>query len=379
MKIVRLIQEFPEEINRGLAPNVYYISKEQVKQGHKVWIFSFTKEIPSRITKDGIKIIRLKMPPAIRWTGGLTFFSAIKKERIEPDIVHGLQPISLGWLFPLAKINLKSKTALSLHCSIQPLKHGYVSGFKNIIQNYEFTFLSRYLSKRVDLILPVAKFIKNELKQLKINQNIIKPVPSGINYKMFNKNRPKKEEDGAFNILYVGRFAQLKGLSYLLDSFKVLNKDGGFRLTLIGGQKTDDCYESVLNTIKKLNISNDVKIINTLPQEKIIKYYHSSDLFILPSICEPRGKVILEAMASGVPVIATDSGGTSEIIKNNKNGILVSARDTRAIINETLNIKNNKILRENLIKNGIATAKIFDWSTIAEQYSIRFKNLINEK
>jgi glycosyltransferase involved in cell wall biosynthesis len=379
MKIVRLIQEFPEQINRGLAPNVYYISKEQVNQGHEVWVFAFTKNHPSKEKIDGINIHRIKKPPLLRWFGGLAFFSAIKNTRISPDIVHGLQPISFGWLFPLARFLIKTKYILSIHCSIFPLKKGYVTGLKNKLQNFEFTLLCRLLTKKVDLILPVANFIKTELTSINIPNKKIKVIPSGINFNLFHANNLNFHKGNIFTILFVGRFVQMKGLPHLIKALHSLNKHGNFKLLLVGGHASDDSYDKIINMINMYNLKASIEIINTLPQDKIIKYYHTSNVFVLPSICEPRGKVILEAMASGLPVIATKSGGTSEIIKDKINGLLIPPKDSSAISSSILKIKKDNDLTAAMIDNGLETSKYYDWGIITKKYTNSFKCSINEK
>ena len=142
-----------------------------------------------------------------------------------------------------------------------------------------------------------------------------------------------------------------------------------WQLHLVGGLENDDDYFNIKKLISQLNLKNKIKLIHPLPQDKLIKYYQMANVFVLPSLCEPYGKVILEAMASGVPIIATNRGGTQEIIKNKENGILVSVKNSKSIANAINNLFINVKLKNYMIKNGFKTAETHDWKNIANQYT----------
>ncbi len=382
MIIVRLIEEFPHEINRGLSPNVYYISREQVKQGNQVWIFSFTKDKPSKELKDGITIYRIKKPHKIRWNGGVAFAKAIKKQNIQPDIIHGLNCIPFGWRISKMRKILNCKYAMSLHTSILPLKHGYIKGFKNKLRNLEFTYLAKYLAQKVDLILPISNFIKSELIANNIPKDKIKVVPQGIDFELFNQAAKQKEIKMFpiinINLLYIGRFVQMKGLNYLIDACKILNnKNINFTLYLVGGKNDDDDYSNIINKLIILGLKDKINIIPPIPQKEILKYYKLADIFILPSLYEPFGKVILEAQAANVPAIATNAGGVGDVITHNKDGIIVSSKSSKEIANSIIELSRNKIIYSRLAENGISNAKNYDWNLISNQYLDIFQNYGN--
>ena len=382
MKIVRLIYKFDKNISGGIIPNTYYISQHQVKQGHQVWIFAFTKEKPKKEIIDGIKVIWIKKPKFIRWLGGVAFFKAIKKQKINPDIIHGLNAIPFGWLFPFWKNKIKAKYILSVHGSIKALEQGYVKGWKNILDSFEFSKLITFLAKKVDLILPVAEFIKKELITADIPSKKIQVIPTGLDFSLFynpvwqeklKQDLSKKEK---ITILNVGRFAQLKGLTYLIKAINLLKKEVNCELILIGGKKDDNDYKNIIDLISKLNLQKIVHIKSPLPYKELPKIYHQADIFVLSSIYEPKGKVIQEAQAAGLPVIATNAGGTTELIKHKENGILISPKNENEIKRAILEIISNQNLKEKIAKNGIATTKNLDWKIIAEKYSQEFSKIL---
>lgn len=372
MKIVRLIEEFPAEINRGLAPNVYYISREQVKQGHQVWIFAFTKEKPGKELKDGITICRIPRPNKIRWNGGLAFTEAIKKEKINPDIIHGLNCIPFGWFISKMRKVIAAKYVMSLHTPIFPFRHNYIKGFKNILRNIEFSNLCRFLAKRVDLVLPITNYIKNELIEANTDEDKIEVIPPGIDLDKFPPKdiTTKKIISDKINLLYVGRFAQMKGLKYLISACQIIkNKGITFHLDMIGGKKDDDDFYQTTNLIKKLRLTNNISIIPPVSQSKLIHYYNKSDVLVLPSLFEPFGKVILEAQTLGLPVISTNSGGPRDMIKNNYNGLLIPPQDSQSLAKYIEILANNEVLRSQISANARKNAVKYDWKIIADKYS----------
>lgn len=378
MIIVRLAEKFPKEIERGLTPNIFYISKYQVQQGHQVYVFSFTKEKPSEEIKDGIKIFRIKKPHFVRTFGGLALFKAIKEKGIKPDIVHGLNAIPFGWLFPLAKKCFITKYVLSVHGSILPLIKKYLTRLKDRLNSLEFSMLIVYLAKRVDLVLPIKSFIKKELISKGVPEEKIRIIPTGLDFNLFNKQAFPKEKQ--FTILYVGRFVQKKGIRYLIKALDLLRKEGILvKLKLVGGQKTDNDYHNIVNLIKKLNLQDQVGVKTAILYKELPQIYHSSHLFVFPSLDEDLGKVGLEAMACKLPVIATFPWGESEIIQHEKNGLLVPIKNEGAIAQAIKRIWENKELREKLIKNGEETAKKYDWKIIAQKYTQAFEELLAKK
>lgn len=383
MKIVRLIPEFNKNVSGGLTPNVYYLSREQVRKGHQVWIFAFTKENPKKEIIDGIKVIWIKKPKFIRWLGGISFFKAIRKEKINPDIIHGLNAIPFGWFFPLWKNRLKTKYVLSVHGSIKSLKKDYIKGWKNILDSFEFSKLITFLAKRVDLVLPIADFIREELILSGISSKKIQVIPTGIDFNLFynsaweeklNRDLSKKEK---ITILNVGRFAQLKGLTYLIKAINLLKNRVNCELILIGGKKTDNEYKNIIDLISKLNLQKIIHIKNSLPYKELPKIYHQADIFVLSSIYEPRGKVIQEALAAGLPIVATNAGGVTEFIQHKENGLLVPTKNEKEIRNAILEIINNQKLRKKIIQNGIMAAKNLDWKIIAKLYTKEFEKILN--
>jgi glycosyltransferase involved in cell wall biosynthesis len=175
-----------------------------------------------------------------------------------------------------------------------------------------------------------------------------------------------------FKLLYVGRFDQLKGINFLIDSLSKLSLEN-YKLDIIGF----DTNENKDKLLKLINNSDKKEKINFIGQvkygEELFSYYDKADILILPSLQETQGKTHLEAMARGVSVIATNVGGIPNIVKHNITGILVKPSSSIEIKNAIEVLYYDKKLQKNLIKNGYKMAKN---STIDKITDLTIKVLI---
>lgn len=146
-------------------------------------------------------------------------------------------------------------------------------------------------------------------------------------------------------VLYTGRFVAEKGLPYLLEAFKDVQ---GARLLMVGGGFDE-------HLVKKWIVANPeqasrMNVFPYMPYEKMPLVYATSDIFVLPSLSEGLSRSVMEAMASGIPVIATDVGGNPELIEDC--GILVPPKDPQALSEAINRLLKDKPERERLGKLG---------------------------
>ena len=154
-----------------------------------------------------------------------------------------------------------------------------------------------------------------------------------------------------YKILFVGRLIECKGIPFLIESFRrVLKNNINARLFLVGdGVEVDRIREN----ISFLNIEPYVFFLGY--QENPRSFMSIADLLVLPSKEEGFGRVLLEAMGAGTPVIGTNIGGIPEIIEHGTNGLLVDHGDIEALKNSIIKILKNNSLREKIIQGGYET------------------------
>jgi glycosyltransferase involved in cell wall biosynthesis len=102
--------------------------------------------------------------------------------------------------------------------------------------------------------------------------------------------------------------------------------------------------------------------------DKLPDYYLDADLFVLPSLAEGMPNVVLEAMGSGLPIVATRVPGSEELIQHGENGYLVASRDSQALAQTLITLINDRTLREKMGKQSKEIVSQYTWESIAEQY-----------
>ena len=189
--------------------------------------------------------------------------------------------------------------------------------------------LTRWIIKHASAVITVCEALKKELLRLSISSPPITVLRNGVDLQRFQPVdrillRDKMELDGTV-LVSVGRLATLKGhdltiraLSYLPDTSLLLVGDGPER------KRLEALAES-------LGVSKRVRFLGSQPQHRLKEYYSVGDISILSSSREGWANVLLESMACGTPVVATDVGGSREVIGNADVGRLASERTPEAI------------------------------------------------
>ena len=168
---------------------------------------------------------------------------------------------------------------------------------------------------------------------------------------------------GSF-ILFVGNISPRKNILALLQAFNKLKKRGIKHKLVIAGKK-DQRYEQVLKTLNELNLGGEVIFTGYVPEEDLPKLYNAADLFVYPSLYEGFGLPILEAMACGTPVVASNVSSLPEVAGDA--GLLVNPQDVDALTNAMYKVLTDDKLKESLIDKGLERAKFFSWEKTARE------------
>ena len=160
-----------------------------------------------------------------------------------------------------------------------------------------------------------------------------------------------------YRLLFVGRLAPEKGISHLLGATKELIASGNpVELHVVGEGSLET---DLRNQVKALSLTDRVFFHGFVPQgEALRRFYRESDVFILPSLYDQQPKVLLEAMAHSLPIVATSVGGTPSLIQNGHNGLLVPPARPEAIATAICRILTDGDLRQQFVENGLAYARL---------------------
>lgn len=204
-------------------------------------------------------------------------------------------------------------------------------------------------------------------------------IPNGIDLEHFSPDVPAIEElrDGKLNILFVGRLEYRKGLKYLINAFKQIKGElPNTRLIIIGpGTSLRRKYERQVKHIKL----EDVVFVGYVAYDELPRYYKSADIFCSPATGgESFGIVLLEAMAMGKPVIATNIEGYANIVDHGTDGLLVPPKDEPSLTQAIISLLSDESLRQRLGNNGILKAQNYSWKEISQKVLQYYLSVLGE-
>jgi glycosyltransferase involved in cell wall biosynthesis len=161
-------------------------------------------------------------------------------------------------------------------------------------------------------------------------------------------------------VLTICRISPEKGLTYLIEASRtIIEKFPNIRIIIKGFYEpyasSAKYYEELIGLIRKRNLQQHITILETSPHSEIPKYLSAADVFVLPSISEGLPLVILEALATGIPVVASKVGGIPDIIINEYNGLLVKPRDVESLAKAVLRILLDARLKNRITAGGLKT------------------------
>ncbi len=247
------------------------------------------------------------------------------------------------------------------------------SKFSSVSNFFIIKFLKRAF-KRMDKIVFVSEYLYNESK--KVFGDIVndkgKIILNGINTFNIDKEKTLNLKEG-FNILFPGGPKLKKGGDILIEAIKdLINEIPELNLYIALNVPENHLIRQL---VKKYHLENHVNFVGFLKPNEYMALLNSVDLLAMPSRMEPFGMVYLEAMSLGIPVIASNVGGGVEIIKNHRNGILISP-EPNEVADAILDLYINTDKREKISKNNLNDIKNFEWSSTIERYIELYSELI---
>ena len=209
-------------------------------------------------------------------------------------------------------------------------------------------------------------------------------IPAGVDLDLF---RPVAREEARRmlgltekrGILYVGRVEPLKGLDILLEAVARLDDPGDTRLLIVGGASTFDTELNRLQSLtSELGISHMVTFTGAVPQDELPNYYGAADIFVLPSHYESFGLAALEAMACGIPVVASRVGGLKAFIRDGETGYLIPWRCAEPFAQRLDMLLANPALRETMGRAARSKAQEMGWSRVADRMLDYYSSVIGQ-
>ncbi|MDY6893955.1 MAG: glycosyltransferase family 4 protein [Thermotogota bacterium] len=295
--------------------------------------------------------------------------SILKNEKI--DIIHHFLPVTYPRIISFLPFN---KSIIEKY----PFVLGPISyppywpskGFGKMI-DYLSKPLFKKCIKEADILLVQTKHTRDLVKLINPEKEVIIISP-GVDTSIFKPDASAVRE---LEVLTVGNLTPRKGMEYLIKAISIVKKDFPNILLRIIGTGPHEVY--LKNLSSSLDLSHNVIFEGYTSQNYLIKCYKRATIFCSPSLVEPFGVVILEAMACGKPIVATKTEGAIEMIQNGKEGFLVDIADPKSIANILLTLFHHPELIELMGTNALKkTQRYYSWSSAAKIYNNIYKSVV---
>jgi len=375
MKILH-VSSVPISYPGGTEKVIWELARRQAKK-NKVTIlqtnlYEEKKKFKRRYLKEGIEIITCKNDFFLGGFGySREFVRKLKEIWANFDIVHVHGHGRFTSNFSLKFLHKKKPIIYSPQGFFHDKKNSFFKKMYNLI----FKGRLRFATFSTGLTENDYKTFES----LGIARESVRIIPCGIETEKFREVNKKnilkfKRKYGLSKktLLYVGRIHESKGLQYVIKSIK----DIDCKLLVVGydaGFKKD-----LTHLIEKLDLGDKVIFTGKLGDEDLARAYFSSDAFVLFSEWEGFGIVVLEAMASGLPVIVSDRGALPTLIKNRENGLIAKFPNVKELEKQIKLLFENKKLNQKIKKSGQIFVKNFKYPKISKQYRKLYEKAIKK-
>ena len=360
MKIMQIMPEFGLAGAETMCEN---LTNELIKFGEDVVVVSlydYHSAITDRLEKNNVRIIYLNKKPGLDLSIIIKLIKILKKEK--PDVLHTHRYV-MQYVIPAAILTRIKRRVHTVH-NIAKMEN---TGIARKLNYFFYKFAH---------VTPVALsgiVQKTVIEEYHLNPTKVPVVLNGIN---LSKCRIKEEYSikKNFTILHIGRFSEQKNHVGLISAYKTIHeKYPNTILELVGdGEKKSECEKLV----QGLGLKSSVRFCGH--QNNVFDLLQQADLFVLPSNYEGIPMTLIEAMGTGLPIVATAVGGIPDMLEDGKDALIVQNKKDE-LIKAISKMIDEKKLREKLGHNAVQRAKDFSSDVMAKQYLNLYKNGLGDK
>lgn len=280
--------------------------------------------------------------------------------------IHAFFGVPSGFVAGLLSAEFTVPYLVSLRGSDVP---GYSERFKNL-----YPILAPFIKrvwKRATFVVTNSEGLKKLALETAPTQ-LIEVIPNGVDTDHF---QPAAQKNGQNFVITTGatRITKRKGLVYLLEAVNNLRyRYPEIRVEIMGdgGER-----ENLLSFVQDNHLEEQVKFFGRIPKENTLAYYQQADVFILPSFNEGMSNALLEALATGLPAIVTDTGGSHELVTEGVNGLYIEKKSAKSIEIALEQFLENRVLLSSFGLESRKRALELNWQQVAQSYLSLYQKL----
>lgn len=359
-----------------VAPH-HHGARTREQLGEKIRVRRFRYFLPPRqadIAYGGNAVSRVSRSPL--YALKLASFLAVSLLRA---VFNRASVVNAHWLIPqgvvavLAAVLTRQKVVVTVH-----------GGDVFSLNSPLLRRVKRFALRRADAVVVNSSATRAACLDLYPGREY-ETIPMGVDTERF-RPQPKSAELvsryglGDFTVLFVGRLTEDKGVGYLLRALHQLKASGATFTALIVG--SGDQEVELKEYVAEHGLADVVVFTGWVPSEQLVDYYNTADVFVGPSIVgskgweEALGLVFIEALATGLPVITTRTGGIGDVVEDGITGFMVDQRSSEQLVDSLTALYEDRELLHRLSRNGRAVVeKRFSWTTVADRYADVFRDV----
>lgn len=373
-------------IVNGVVIAISSLREAYEKKGHQTYIFApqvddYIEEEKNIFRYKSINLThKVKYPIAIP----LSFRAKRIITQFNPDIIHIHHPFLLSSPAIIYGRDLGIPKILTLHTQYEKYTH-YLSPIPERLTQEVVKKIITNLADKVNCFTTPSSSMKELIKNYGIKKRI-EVIPNAIKLEAFREKEERKcreirekynlKEDEKI-ILYLGRVAKEKSIDKLLEVIALIKRRGIDKVKLLIVGK-GPALEELQELAKVLQIAPEVIFTGEVRNEEVKNYYKIAYLFVTASLTETFGIVIIEALASGIPVLAVKAPGIVDIITDGVEGILVE-NEVGQFAEALEKVVKNPQLREVLSQGALKTSAQYDIDTISERMLNLYQEIIEQE
>ncbi|MBN2518221.1 MAG: glycosyltransferase family 4 protein [Candidatus Altiarchaeota archaeon] len=366
MNILITSSIFPPEIG-GPATYAYEFSRRALELGHKVSVVTLAESPPEKLSGVDVSWVRRSQSTAL--ARGSLFFTEIMKKAKSCDLIYAQNPAAIGLPSVLVGKILRKPVVVKYVGDTaweKAFREGKTKKFlddflKHPDANTNIIKIQRYVFGNADRIITPSDYLKGLLVEFyKVPEGKVYVIPNAV-----SADIPKIRKSKDPVIITVARIVPWKGIQDVIGLMPgLLKKRPHLEYWVVG---TGPYEDTLKKEVEKAGLSENVRFFGSLSHSETLARVASAHVFVLNSLYEGMAHVLLEAMAVGTPVVATDICGNPELIENGKNGFLVKPDDKEGLKKAVEELLKNRSKAEKFSLKAGEFVKAYNWDNLMQK------------
>jgi glycosyltransferase involved in cell wall biosynthesis len=378
MNVLLATDYFPPHVGGGVEQVTYHMAEELTKLGHRVAVLTLnTCRASFREDVHGIDVYRarpleltnvLGMQSAVSTEVGKLMQEICRREQI--DVLHAN---NLYFYTTLAACLYPNSSEVPLVTTLHVGQVSKMEGIARYLAKFYENSIGRWILAKSKHVIAVSRAVGHYAETMGVDSSKISVIPNAVDTLKFRPSPHEYTRDGTTRVGFLGRLISNKGPQYLVEAAQhILSEFSNVQFHIAGD---GPLLQQLQRRVHRLGVDRAFRFYGMVPS--VPDFMHSCDIMVRPSLTDGMPLTVLEAMACGLPNVASNVGGTSEILQDGKTGYLVEPRNVGQLISRISNLVANPELRLQMGREArLFIERYYSWNRIARKLSIIYEDVL---